>query len=282
LIAHRLIKAVLYPRYRNQGMEIEEIASAATHLSACEQRSVKAERAVISIKKARFIRRYLGQTLEGTVTSVAKFGIFVTLREFEIDGLVKLESLGPDRWVFDDQNMRLYGRRTGRVFKLGDPLQVVVANVDIGAGKIDFMLEDEGAQVEEALVVMGDDMDVEELAAAAEELVGGSSKRGRQQARAQESRSKDAKSKDPRARDAQAEKRGKKGGRGRAAKGQRRHAEASAMAPAKAGPSSTRALQPSGAPSKIVPAKAGPKNANQKQVAKPGKKPKSIGRRGRK
>ena len=171
LIAHRLIKAVLYPRYRNQGMEVEEIQSAATHLSSCEQRSVKAERAVISIKKARFIRRYLGEVLEGTVTSIAKFGIFVTLREFEIDGLVKLESLGPDRWVFDDQNMRLYGRRTGRVFKLGDVLRVQVQASDLGTGKIDFGLEDEGTQVEEALVVLGDEMDVEELAERAEELV---------------------------------------------------------------------------------------------------------------
>lgn len=171
LIAHRLIKAVLYPRYRNQGMEVEEIQSAATHLSSCEQRSVKAERAVISIKKARFIRRYIGEVLEGSVTSIAKFGIFVTLREFEIDGLVKLESLGPDRWVFDDQNMRLYGRRTGRVFKLGDVLRVQVQASDLGTGKIDFGLEDEGTQVEEALVVLGDEMDVEELAERAEELV---------------------------------------------------------------------------------------------------------------
>lgn len=171
LIAHRLIKAVLYPRYSNQGMEVEEIQSAATHLSSCEQRSVKAERAVISIKKARFIRRYIGEVLEGSVTSIAKFGIFVTLREFEIDGLVKLESLGPDRWVFDDQNMRLYGRRTGRVFKLGDVLRVQVQASDLGTGKIDFGLEDEGTQVEEALVVLGDEMDVEELAERAEELV---------------------------------------------------------------------------------------------------------------
>lgn len=255
LIAHRLIKAVLYPRYRNQGMEIEEIASAATHLSACEQRSVKAERAVIAIKKARFIRRYLGETLEGSVTSVAKFGIFVTLREFEIDGLVKLESLGPDRWVYDDQNMRLYGRRTGRVFKLGDPLQVVVANVDIGAGKIDFTLEDEGAQVEEALVVMGDEMDVEELAAAAEELVGS---RGRKQGRGQSGRPQPAGR-------SQQENRAKSDGLGRAAKGAKRHEEANRKQA-----SATKVIQPASAAGKIVP----------KQ--KPAKKSKSSGRRGRK
>lgn len=177
LIAHRLIKAVLYPRYRNQGMEVDELESAATMLSACEQRSVKAERAVVSIKKARFIRRYIGEILEGTITSVAKFGIFITLREFEIDGLVKLEALGADRWVFDDQNMRLYGRRTGRVFKLGDFLRVQVVGSDINTGKIDFQLEDEGAQVEEALVVLGDEFDVEHVAEEAEKLV----KKGRRQ-----------------------------------------------------------------------------------------------------
>jgi ribonuclease R len=232
LIAHRLIKAVLYPRYRNQGMEVEEIASAATHLSACEQRSVKAERAVVSIKKARFIRRYLGETLEGSVTSIAKFGIFATLREFEIDGLVKLEALGPDRWVFDDQNMRLYGRRTGRVFKLGDSLRVTVENADINTGKIDFSLEDEGTRVEEALVVLGDEMDVEELAVAAEELVGSKRRHKRGDKRSEKRgdsprgpRHKKSESKEDSRRGGD-EKRASGGGRSRAAKKAVKAAEA--------------------------------------------------------
>lgn len=265
LIAHRLIKAVLYPRYRNQGMEIEELGAAASHLSSCEQRSVKAERAVIAIKKARFLRRYLGQILEGSVTSVAKFGIFVTLREFEIDGLVKLESLGPDRWVFDDQNMRLYGRRTGRVFKLGDVLKVLVAQVDVGNGKIDFALEDEGSEVEEALIVLGDDeMDVEELAVAAEELVAHGSKgtrKGRHEDRRREERRSEKK----------------------AAKGRSRAAKGAAKAAAKHATKD--------AAKKVSPAKAsrGPredsKNTNPGPVGIPGgkgRRPKSAGRRGRK
>lgn len=143
LIAHRLIKAVLVDRYRNQGMEREEIAAAAQHLSACEQRAVKAERQVLSIKKARFIRRYIGETLEGAITSVTKFGLFVTLRDFEVDGLLRLESLGNDRWVFDEPSMRLFGRRTGRVFKLGDHLRVEVLAADVSTGKIDFALASE-------------------------------------------------------------------------------------------------------------------------------------------
>lgn len=263
LIAHRLIKAVLYPRYRNQGMEIEEITSAATHLSACEQRSVKAERSVIAIKKARFIRRYLGETLEGSITSVAKFGIFVTLREFEVDGLVKLESLGPDRWVFDDQNMRLYGRRTGRVFKLGDALSVTVAKVDVSVGKIDFTIEDEDAQVEEALVVLGDDeMDVEELAVAAEELVSG----GRKLQRRPEPRGPERSGK-------------KKSGRGRAAKGAERHA---ASATDRRGPDSKADRRTSAEPSPIVPVKGASAKPSGKKSGGPAGKNKSNGRRGRK
>lgn len=276
LIAHRLIKAVLYPRYSNQGMEVEEITSAATHLSACEQRSVKAERAVISIKKARFLRRYLGQTLEGSVSSVAKFGIFVTLREFEIDGLVKLESLGPDRWVFDDQNMRLYGRRTGRVFKLGDILNVTVAQVDVSTGKIDFQLEDEGAQVEEALVVFSDDeMDVEELAEAAEELVhSGVRKHARGKHGAKPAKDDRSRKDSPGP--------GKKGGRSRAAKGARRAEEAARRT---GGAPVAKGLQASGAPSKITPvAKGGGKKSGSGGGPAPGtpRRPKSNGRRGRK
>lgn len=161
LIAHRLIKAVLVARYRNQGMEPEEVATAATHLSACEQRAVKAERAVVSIKKARFIRRYVGEVLDGAVSSVTKFGIFVTLRKFDVDGLVKLEALGADRWVYDEQSMRLFGRRTGRVFRLGDEVSVIVVAADVATGKIDFQLADfvsDVATVEPAEILFEDEI----------------------------------------------------------------------------------------------------------------------------
>jgi ribonuclease R len=143
LIAHRLIKSQMNPRYKSMQMSEDEVASATTFLSACEQRSTKAERQLISIKKARFIRRFLGEEFDGIVSSVTKFGVFVLLRQYDVDGLVKIENLGPDRFVFDDENLRLIGTKTGIRYCVGDAIRVMVAQVDSDAGRVDFQLSEE-------------------------------------------------------------------------------------------------------------------------------------------
>lgn len=140
LIVHRLIKAVLYPEKGYRKASREDLDTAGTMLSACEQRSVKAERQIHSIKKARFIQRFVGEEFEGTINSVTNFGIFVMLRQFDIDGLIRLEELGVKGLVYDEENMRLVGKKSGISFEIGDPIKIVVSKVDIEDGKIDFAL----------------------------------------------------------------------------------------------------------------------------------------------
>ena len=140
LIAHRLIKSQLNSRYRGMQMTDDELASATTFLSACEQRSTKAERQVISIKKARFIRKFIGQDFEGIISSVARFGCFVMLRQYDVDGLIKVENLGNDRFAFDEENLRLLGERTGLRYTIGDAVMVRVITADPEQGKVDFEL----------------------------------------------------------------------------------------------------------------------------------------------
>lgn len=141
LIAHRLIKSVLYPQYSNCRLGEDELSTAGSMLSACEQRSVKAERQIIAIKKARFMQKFVGEKFEGVINSVARFGIFVNLRAFDVDGLVKLEELGRDRFIFDPEQLMLLGDRTRKKYRIGDNIEVFVAKVDIDAGKIDFKLK---------------------------------------------------------------------------------------------------------------------------------------------
>ena len=140
LIAHRIIKSQIYDKYHGMQMQDDEVASATTWLSATEQRSTKAERKVISIKKARFIRRFIDQEFEGMISSVAKFGVFVLLRQYDVDGLIKIENLGNDRFEFDEENLRLVGRKSGLQYTIGDVLKVRVMGADTDTGKVDFEL----------------------------------------------------------------------------------------------------------------------------------------------
>ena len=140
LIVHRLLKALVYPGKTYQLMSIQQLDTAGVMLSATEQRSVKAERQITSIKKARFMSQHVGEEFDGVISSVTKFGIFVMLRQFDVDGLVRMEELGGDRFEYDEENLRLVGRKSGMAFEIGDPVKIQVAKVDIELGQIDFVL----------------------------------------------------------------------------------------------------------------------------------------------
>lgn len=140
LIVHRLLKASLGVKGGYRLMPMDELETAGTVLSACEQRSVKAERQIHSIKKARFLSKYIGQEFEGLISSVTRFGLFVLLRQFDVDGLLRVEQLGGDRFDFDEENLKLVGRKSGMAYEIGEPIRIVVAKADHELGQIDFVL----------------------------------------------------------------------------------------------------------------------------------------------
>lgn len=146
LIVHRLLKAKLYPNKGYRMVSEGDLATMGTVTSAAEQRSVKAERQIKSIKKARLMQAHLGEEYDGLISSVTKFGLFVLLRQFDVDGLVRVEELGGDRYDFDEEKLRLVGRKSGKSFEIGDPLRVKVAKADVELGQIDFVLPEGGAR----------------------------------------------------------------------------------------------------------------------------------------
>jgi ribonuclease R len=145
LVVHRILKKLFTSSQSGQLYTEDQLATFGSVLSACEQRAVKAERQVLSIKKARFMQDKVGEMFPGVISSVAKFGIFVLLRQFDIDGLVKVENLGDDLFEYDEEHVRLVGKRSGRTFRLGDTVRVLVSAVNTDEGKIDFLLTKEGS-----------------------------------------------------------------------------------------------------------------------------------------
>ncbi len=140
LIVHRLLKSLVHPNTGYKLMEEEELAQAGTWLSACEQRSVKAERQIQAIKKARFMEKFVGQEFEGMINSIARFGVFVLLREYDIDGLIRLEDLAKEKLEYDEEKLRLYAKRSGLSYAIGDVLKIRVESADHNLGQINFVL----------------------------------------------------------------------------------------------------------------------------------------------
>jgi ribonuclease R len=84
----------------------------------------------------------VGETFDGTVSGITSFGIFVTLDDLNIDGLVHVTELGRDYFHFDPKRHALVGEKSGKSFQLAGRVRVKVARVDLETAKIDFTLAD--------------------------------------------------------------------------------------------------------------------------------------------
>ena len=82
----------------------------------------------------------MGEEYTAIVSSVVSFGLFVELEDLFIDGLVHISTLDDDFYRFLENRHMLVGERTGRRFKIGDEIRVVVARVNALTKKIDFRL----------------------------------------------------------------------------------------------------------------------------------------------
>ncbi len=143
LLIHRAIKHILSGRKpKSFAYDQDKMAKLGSHCSMTERRADDATREVTNWLKCEFMLDKVGQVFDGIISGVTGFGVFVTLKDIFIDGLVHITSLKDDYYRFDPIHHRLTGERAGGVYKMGDPLRVQVARVDLDERKIDFDLVD--------------------------------------------------------------------------------------------------------------------------------------------
>jgi ribonuclease R len=114
------------------------------HLSATERRAAEAERDAVDRLTAAHLAERVGATFAGKVRGVTRAGLFVALDETGADGLLPMSRLGPERYVCDERRHRLKGQRSGREFRLGDRVRVILSQADPVSGGILFALADGG------------------------------------------------------------------------------------------------------------------------------------------
>jgi ribonuclease R len=144
LLVHRAIKAVLQGKKYKPAMKWEELGE---HCSMTERRADDATRDVEAWLKCFYMRDHLGSVFTGTVSAVTGFGLFVSLDDLYVEGLVHVSELGKDYFHFDAAKHMMLGERTGVRYRLGDRLQVRVVKVDMESTKVDFVLHEEEAEV---------------------------------------------------------------------------------------------------------------------------------------
>ena len=141
LFIHRVISSYLaneldskmISKYKKQAIKYAETSS------EMEQEEEEAERDLYEIKKCEFMQKHVGETYDGSISGVTSFGIFVEL-ENTVEGLIRLENMKDDYYVYDENCMRLIGKRTNKIFKLGDNVKVKVVSANKLLRRIDFEL----------------------------------------------------------------------------------------------------------------------------------------------
>ena len=139
LLVHRAIKRVLNNQSKSPSNKMSEIGS---HLSMTERRADDATRDVEQWLKCEYMRDKVGQEFGGVISGVAGFGFFVELSEIFVEGMVSVRDLKDDYYVYDETHHQLIGERIGKIFRLGDMVEVKVASVSLDDRKIDFVLAD--------------------------------------------------------------------------------------------------------------------------------------------
>ncbi len=121
-------------------------AEVGQHISATERRATVAERNAMDRYLASYLADQVGATFAGHITGVARFGLFVTLGETGADGLVPISRLPGDFYNHDHSRHALIGERSGRTFRLGDPVEVRLSEADGLSGSLvlDLMVESDG------------------------------------------------------------------------------------------------------------------------------------------
>lgn len=137
---HRIIKENLFSqenakRYAHYGRILPDVAMQS---SLRERRADEAERDCMKLKKCQYMKNFLGESFPGTISGLTEYGIYVTL-ENGIEGMIPLRMLNDDYFVFIEKELITRGERSGKTFRIGDSISVLVYAVDTLSRTIDFV-----------------------------------------------------------------------------------------------------------------------------------------------
>jgi ribonuclease R len=143
LVVHRVLRESRHAMTDDRQAELtEDLPEIARHTSERERRANDAERELVQWKKVRFMTDKVGDEFQGYVTGVSAFGLYIELVEHFVEGMVHVSTMADDYYRFVERAHLLRGEKDGRVYRLGDKVQVQVIRVDLERRQIDLGLSE--------------------------------------------------------------------------------------------------------------------------------------------
>jgi ribonuclease R len=138
LVVHRAIKHVLAGKGAVYSMD--ELEATGIQASMCERRADETSWGVDAWLKCEYVAQWIGDSFAGVIMGVTEFGLFIELSGFYVQGLLHISELGSDYFQYRPETQALVGERSGRRFRLGDDIQVILRGADPEQGKLDLQL----------------------------------------------------------------------------------------------------------------------------------------------
>ena len=144
LVVHRALRVSRAGRLtaterRERRAELPELGKQASDL---ERRAEEAEREVVRWRMVQFMADKVGDPFTGYVIGVTGFGLFVELVEQFVEGMVHISTMADDYYVFHEDHHLWRGENTGKVYRLGDRVDVQLVRVDRDRRQLDLALLD--------------------------------------------------------------------------------------------------------------------------------------------
>lgn len=137
LLVHRLLKKYLQSKFQFDETAYEKKCQ---HASERERIAAEAERASIKYKQVELMETLQGQVLEGIVSAMTEWGMYIELLDILCEGMIRLADLRDDYYVLDKKGFKLVGERTKKTYQLGDLVQVTIKGCDIAKRTVDLVL----------------------------------------------------------------------------------------------------------------------------------------------
>lgn len=147
---HRIIKESLkagLSEKRNKHYQ-KILLDISAESSRLERRADEAEREVEKMKKAEYMKQFVGQEFEGIISGITTWGMYVELPN-TVEGMIKVTSLKDDYYYYDEEHYMLVGEHTKKSYKLGEKITIIVEGVDKLTRTIDFVLPEDYQEEEQ-------------------------------------------------------------------------------------------------------------------------------------
>ncbi|MBP5488596.1 MAG: ribonuclease R [Bacteroidales bacterium] len=139
LMVHRLLSIYLA---NGKSQDKDYYAAQCDHASEREAIATDAERTSIKYKLVEYMQDHIGEEFDGHISGITEWGMYVEIEPTHIEGMVPLREIKGDFYEFEEDKYRLRGRRTRRIFRLGDPVRIRVSSANLEQRLLDFELLD--------------------------------------------------------------------------------------------------------------------------------------------